>query len=315
MGCTSSKTKEQDGASASLRDHVDGGGQAPRCLSCGGDGCSLCSGQRPKAPTVSTTAPEGQVSSARGQGAERGNEGGSAVTEEADLDTRATRGGARAPGPAEELSPAPPSDAPDPEVLALIEAWISKQPDLKVVRRASRDKVADAVGAETLTYEKVVLADSSIFEGQLRGEDRHGWGRFTWDDGGAYEGQFDGNDMHGQGTYRWADGSVYSGVWTRNQMGPSGAMTWTDGRKYTGEFIDGKKHGEGKIAWPDGRAYSGQWRSSKQHGFGITVHSNGRERMSEWQNGSLVRWIDGREDYDQGKQREELSRREQLAER
>ncbi|CAK0824709.1 unnamed protein product [Prorocentrum cordatum] len=149
----------------------------------------------------------------------------------------------------EGLQPAPPSDdAPDPEVLALIGNWISMQKDLKVSRRHPRDKVADAITAEPLTYEKVVLPDSSTFEGQLRGDDRHGWGKFTWDDGGAYEGQFDGNDMHGQGTYRWADGSNYVGVWTRNQMGPTGTMT-TDGRKYMGEFRDGRKHGEGRIFW------------------------------------------------------------------
>lgn len=215
----------------------------------------------------------------------------------------------------EDLPPAPPSDLPDPEALAMIDAWIGKQQDLKVARRHPRDKVADAMTAEALTYEKVVLADSSIFEGQLRGEDRHGWGKFTWDDGGAYEGQFDGNDMHGQGSYRWADGSVYVGIWTRNQMGPSGKMTWTDGREYSGEFVDGRKHGEGRIVWPDGRAYMGQWRSGKQHGFGTTVHSNGRERMSEWQHGTLVRWVEDREDFDAGKQVEEEARREWLAQR
>lgn len=214
--------------------------------------------------------------------------------------------------PLEGLQPAPPSeDAPDPEVLALIGNWIGMQRDLKVARRHPRDKVADAITAQPITYEKVVLADSSTFEGQLRGDDRHGWGKFTWDDGGAYEGQFDGNDMHGQGTYRWADGSVYTGVWTRNQMGPNGTMTWTDGRKYLGEFVDGRKHGEGRILWPDGRAYAGQWALGKQHGFGVTVHSTGRERMSQWQNGTLVRWIEDSAEFDSGKAEVDESRRRQ----
>jgi len=208
--------------------------------------------------------------------------------------------------PVENLMPAPPSADPDPEALALISTWIGQQKDLKVT---------DAVAAEALTYEKVVLADSSVFEGQLRGEDRHGWGKFTWDDGGAYEGQFDGNDMHGQGTYRWADGSEYRGVWTRNQMGPSGTMQWTDGRQYSGEFVDGRKHGEGKIVWPDGRAYSGQWRSGKQHGFGVTVHSNGRERLSEWQHGTLIRWVEDQGEFQAGKQHEDELRRQILAQR
>jgi len=138
------------------------------------------------------------------------------------------------------------------------------------------------------------LADGSVFEGQFRGKDRHGWGKFIWATGGSYEGQFDSNDMHGEGTYQWSDGSTYTGQWQRNNMGPKGIMRWTDGRKYEGQFRNGKKHGEGQLTWPDGRAYTGQWDSGKQHGYGTTVTGKGLSRKSQWEHGKLVRWLEER---------------------
>jgi len=144
------------------------------------------------------------------------------------------------------------------------------------------------------------LADGSVFEGQFRGRDRHGWGKFTWSTGGSYSGQFDGNDMHGEGTYQWSDGSSYSGQWQRNNMGPKGVMEWTDGRKYEGQFRNGKKHGEGQLLWPDGRSYTGQWEGGKQHGIGITVTGKGVSRKSQWEHGKLVRWLEDRVEPDTG---------------
>jgi len=136
------------------------------------------------------------------------------------------------------------------------------------------------------------LADGSVFEGQFRGRDRHGWGKFTWSTGGSYDGQFDSNDMHGEGTYTWSDGSTYTGQWQQNSMGPRGIMQWTDGRRYEGQFKNGQKYGEGELKWPDGRSYSGQWEAGKQHGVGITVTGKGLPRKSQWEHGKLVRWLE-----------------------
>ncbi|CAK0910207.1 unnamed protein product, partial [Prorocentrum cordatum] len=137
--------------------------------------------------------------------------------------------------------------------------------------------------------------DGSVFEGQFRGRDRHGYGKFTWSGGGSYEGNFDANDMHGEGSYIWSDGSKYQGQWQRNNMGPFGIMIWTDGRRYEGQFRDGKKHGEGKLTWPDGRSYVGQWECGKQHGVGTTVTGRGVSRKSQWDHGKLVKWLDDRD--------------------
>jgi len=150
-------------------------------------------------------------------------------------------------------------------------------------------------GSEELEQRVERLADGSVFEGQFRGRDRHGWGKFTWATGGSYEGQFDSNDMNGEGTYQWSDGSTYTGQWQQNNMGPKGIMQWTDGRKYEGQFHNGKKHGEGQLLWPDGRSYTGQWEAGKQHGFGTTVTGKGLSRKSQWEHGKLVRWLEDRD--------------------
>lgn len=147
---------------------------------------------------------------------------------------------------------------------------------------------------EDLEHRVERLADGSVFEGQFRGRDRHGWGKFTWATGGSYEGQFESNNMHGDGTYQWSDGSTYTGQWQDNNMGPKGVMQWTDGRKYEGQFRNGKKHGEGQLLWPDGRSYTGQWEAGKQHGYGTTVTGKGLSRKSQWEHGKLVRWLEDR---------------------
>lgn len=144
------------------------------------------------------------------------------------------------------------------------------------------------------------LDDGSVFDGQFKGRDRHGWGKFTWATGGSYEGQFDTNNMHGEGTYIWTDGSKYEGQWQRNQLGPKGIMSWTDGRRYEGQFLDSKKHGEGTLHWPDGRSYSGQWEAGKQHGVGVTVTGKGVARRCQWDRGQLTRWLDERTETDTG---------------
>lgn len=165
----------------------------------------------------------------------------------------------------------------------------------------ARETAPDGRRSDNTTEQRVEkLADGSVFEGQFRGRDRHGWGKFTWSTGGSYSGQFDSNDMHGEGTYQWSDGSSYAGQWQRNNMGPKGVMEWTDGRKYEGQFRNGKKHGEGQLLWPDGRSYTGQWEAGKQHGTGVTVTGKGVSRKSLWEHGKLLRWLEDRVEPDTG---------------
>ena len=47
-----------------------------------------------------------------------------------------------------------------------------------------------------------------MFEGHFSGGEKHGWGRFMWNNECVYEGEFECNEMHGDGCYIWSDGRM-----------------------------------------------------------------------------------------------------------
>lgn len=44
-----------------------------------------------------------------------------------------------------------------------------------------------------------------------------GYGIFTWVDGRKYEGQYKGDKKHGKGVFTWPDGRKYDGNWSNGK--------------------------------------------------------------------------------------------------
>lgn len=77
---------------------------------------------------------------------------------------------------------------------------------------------------------------SVLYEGEWKGDKKHGEGKETMGDGSVYEGQFRDNMRNGEGTYTFADGSEYVGHWIDGKMQGKGTYNFKSGKKYEGDF-------------------------------------------------------------------------------
>ena len=70
---------------------------------------------------------------------------------------------------------------------------------------------------------------------------KSGYGIYKYAEGDYYEGQFKGDLRHGDGKYVWANGETYTGQFANGNMNGYGTYTWPTGRaSYTGYFKDGQ---------------------------------------------------------------------------
>lgn len=99
----------------------------------------------------------------------------------------------------------------------------------------------------------IIYANGDTYEGQLKSNQRHGYGRYIWGDseheyyGAVYVGEYQADLRNGEGTYVWPDGRTYVGPWVRDRReGARGVMTWPAGDKYTGPWRNDRKQGIGE---------------------------------------------------------------------
>ena len=58
----------------------------------------------------------------------------------------------------------------------------------------------------------------NIYEGHFLNDERHGFGRFIWDDGEYYVGYWKDGYMSGQGKRVFPYGAVHEGLWKDDQF-------------------------------------------------------------------------------------------------
>lgn len=84
------------------------------------------------------------------------------------------------------------------------------------------------------------------FIGDIKGEDRNGYGIMMGYDGCYYEGNWEDNMRHGKGLYADDNGELYHGEWERDE--PSGMGKFKSSQPcvlYKGYWSGGMKNGEG----------------------------------------------------------------------
>ena len=154
---------------------------------------------------------------------------------------------------------------------------------------------------------RYVTADGAVeYDGEWRGESRHGRGTFVAVGNMKYIGQWQDDQRHGRGKCEFRDGSSYDGEWHKDVFHGVGSWT-TPTYTYTGEFVDGLKHGQGttvfigenageyrgeyvkglehgqgKRLYADGDVYRGEWRRGQRHGKGSCAYANGDQYQGEW---------------------------------
>ena len=79
-----------------------------------------------------------------------------------------------------------------------------------------------------------VYPNGSVFRGQMREEDRHGFGIQIWPDGAKYVGYWSQNQAQGKGTFWHAEGDVYEGEFKDDKANGYGVYTHVNGSRYEG---------------------------------------------------------------------------------
>jgi hypothetical protein len=148
--------------------------------------------------------------------------------------------------------------------------------------------------------------DGSVeYDGEWRGDYRHGRGKFAAVGSYKYIGQWRDDLRHGRGKCELATGSTYDGEWRDDQYHGKGVLKtatfeyvgdfeggrrkgqgvckFTDlGEEYRGAFDEDAENGKGKRLYADGTIYQGEWCDGKRHGKGACTYANGDEYQGEW---------------------------------
>ncbi|CAF1451282.1 unnamed protein product [Adineta steineri] len=111
------------------------------------------------------------------------------------------------------------------------------------------------------------------YEGEMKGEKRHGKGQMDYADGDKYIGMWVEGNITGQGVYIDANGSRYEGQWKDNKQHGKGKLIWgpktkSAGHMYEGDWIENNRTGQGVYIHANGNRYEGQFKDNKQHGKG-----------------------------------------------
>lgn len=117
--------------------------------------------------------------------------------------------------------------------------------------------------ASIRTFDKITFFeydDGTKYQGQVKENQKWGFGKIVYPDGSKYEGQFLNDKFHGYGHY-FSSKLFYEGYWKNGFSEGDGKEVWSDGSKYEGQFMKGKKHGYGVYTWPDGTIFKGYWKS------------------------------------------------------
>ena len=116
----------------------------------------------------------------------------------------------------------------------------------------------------------------AVYEGEWKGNARHGKGKMTWRDGASYEGEWQKNQACGKGTFSYANGDVYTGSWERNKANGFGEFWTADGSKYESQWEDDLQHGHGVEKLSNGDTYEGEYKYGNKDGRGkLYIHAEG----------------------------------------
>lgn len=69
-----------------------------------------------------------------------------------------------------------------------------------------------------------------------------------YENGSRYEGEKKGNQRHGKGKFYYQEGSYYDGEWKNNNMHGKGKLYYANGKvAYDGQWMLDQFHGQGKV--------------------------------------------------------------------
>ena len=110
---------------------------------------------------------------------------------------------------------------------------------------------------------------------------------------GVYEGDWENGLRHGFGKFTWNNGDTYSGVWDNDKRHGQGIYIWNDGSKYKGNYSHGIRSGYGIYYYTNGTIYEGTWQNNLKHGianfyYKESVNIGGRYHNNEYVSGTGI---------------------------
>jgi len=174
----------------------------------------------------------------------------------------------------------------------------------------------DVIQPKTLTNAKVqnleykkIQYDNGYYIGWTLNDERHGEGKYYWNDGVYYIGHYRFNERHGEGKYVYRDGTYEDGEWENGNF-IYGTKTYSNGDYYIGYFKFNKRNGKGKYVYRDGDYYDGNWENNLENGYGVEkinrikyegnfVNGKKHGKFLKYENGVY----DGKVEFEYGKEK------------
>ena len=130
--------------------------------------------------------------------------------------------------------------------------------------------------------------DDFSYEGGLKDDKPHGYGKQKYPDGSSYEGDFKDGTRDGEGIYFRKGGGFsllpikYEGMWKNDKRNGQGKGTNIRGEVYIGMWKDDKKNGQGKMTYSDRRIYEGTWKNGYLVGQVRIIYPNENVYVGEF---------------------------------
>ena len=94
-------------------------------------------------------------------------------------------------------------------------------------------------------------------------------GPFKTENGDVYHGQIKKEQKHGWGKQLWSNTTYYEGWWQHDNTEGWGQLIYPKGECFVGEWVNGQVCGYGEYYNEEGAVYKGHWKNDKQHGYGV----------------------------------------------
>ena len=162
---------------------------------------------------------------------------------------------------------------------------------------------------------KMIYANGEIYEGEFKGDIRHGQGKMTSVTGDVYEGYFETGLKNGMGILTLKNGNVYEvtqeksyissiyddksmivialtsqfcfffqGSFKDGHYEGLGLVKFTNGDMFKGEFKGGKRNGFGQYRYKERHIFEGMYKDDKCEGHGKQLYSDGETFDGHYKN-------------------------------
>jgi len=143
---------------------------------------------------------------------------------------------------------------------------------------------------DSIRVDTILLADGSLYMGQIADSLFNGHGLLIYADGTVYEGDWKDGLWDGQGTLVYPDGDIYKGTFRAHVKEGKGTYIYNTGARYDGEWKNDMFNGNGKLLFEDGGVYDGAWKNDKKHGYGQLIPPKGASSTGYFYNDEYLGW-------------------------